>query len=344
MVQGVKFSICVIARNEAAVVERLASQLASQTLFTTPNRFQIVVVANGCTDDTASAADTAFRAAFKRHAKTALLIHETPLGGKARSWNLAVHELLDAEADIAIFVDADIELVDDRVLEEMAAQLASAPALVAVSGQPVKDIAKKPRKSLVDRFSLIVSEQSVTSHAINGSLYAARMAELRKIWLPVPTPGEDGLLSAMIHTDGFSRLPNHGLVAQVPRPTHYFEAHSISGFFRHETRMTVGTIINGWICEYLWGGVHSEHVGEFIRERNERDPQWVARLIESRVAGKYWVLPPRMLTWRFHNLRGVGLGALLVRLPFSVAASLLGLWPGLRANRILKRQHAADYW
>jgi glycosyltransferase involved in cell wall biosynthesis len=344
MVQDLKLSICVIARNERDVIGRLAAQLANQTLFASPNRFEVVVVANGCTDDTASVAGTAFRAAFKRHPTTKLLIHDTPLGGKARSWNLAVHELLDAASDIAIFVDADIELVDDRVLEEVVTQLVETPSLLAVSGQPVKDIAKKSRKSLVDRFSLIVSEHSVTSHAINGSLYAARMAELRKIWLPIPTPGEDGLLSAMIHTDGFSRLPNIGLIAQVPRPTHYFEAHSITGFFRHETRMTVGTIINGWICEFLWSGVHSEHVGQFIRDQNERDPQWVGRLVESRVAGKNLVLPPRLLTWRLHNLRGVSFGSLLVRLPFSVAASLLGLWPGLRANRILKRQNAADYW
>lgn len=343
MLQGLKISICVIARNEGEVVGRLARQLADQTLLASPNRFELVVVANGCTDDTASAADKAFAAAFNQHGAT-LLVHETPVGGKARSWNLAVHELLDANGDIAIFVDADIELADDRVLEEMVAQLVGNLSLVAVSGQPMKDIARKTRKSLVDRFSLIISGQSVTSHAINGSLYAARLAELRKIWLPVPTPGEDGLLSAMIHTDGFSRLPNHQLIAQVPRPTHYFEAHSVTGFFRHETRMTVGTIINGWICEYLWSGAHSQHVGQFVRERNEREPQWVGHLVESHIAGKTWVLPPRMLTWRLHNLRGVGLGPLLARLPFSVAASLLGMWPGLRANRILKRQNAADYW
>src|SRR3546814_6210239 len=91
----------------------------------------------------------------------------------------------------------------DAVLAELLERLTTDPELLAVSGHPVKDILKKPRKTPIDRFSLIISRQSPTPHAINGSLYAARMSELRRIWLPVPTPGEDGLLSAMIHTDGF---------------------------------------------------------------------------------------------------------------------------------------------
>lgn len=338
-----KIAICVIARNEEKTIGALVSQLAAQTLLSKPHTFQILVVANACSDGTVAAARAAMTKSFAGH-PAHMLVHDTPLGGKARSWNLAVHELIAADADIALFVDADIEFIDEMVLEDLVRPLTTDAALLAVSGHPVKDILKKRRKSLIDRFSLIVSRQSPTPHAINGSLYAARMRELCKVWLPVPTPGEDGLLTAMIHTDGFSRPALHGVITQIERPTHYFEAHSVGGFFRHERRMTVGTVINGWICEFLWAAAYKENAGVVICDRNESDPEWVSRLVESRVQGRRWVLPPRMLTWRLFNLRGVGIGRALARFPFSLAATLLNILPAVQANSTLKRKNSASFW
>src|SRR3546814_10811001 len=57
--------------------------------------------------------------------------------------------------------------------------------------------------------------------------------------------------------------------------SHYFEAHSIWGYFRHETRMIVGTVVNGWLCEFLWAGGYKENASPLIRDRNEGDPGWV---------------------------------------------------------------------
>lgn len=338
-----KIAICVIARNEEKTIGALVSQLAAQSLLSKPHAFQILVVANACSDGTVAAARAALIESLAGHPAD-ILVHDTPLGGKARSWNLAVHHLIAADADFALFVDADIEFFDERVLEDLLRPFATGDGLLAVSGHPVKDILKKRRKSLIDRFSLIVSRQSPTPHAINGSLYAARMTELSKIWLPVPTPGEDGLLTAMIHTDGFSRPAVQNAIIQIERPTHYFEAHSVPGFFRHERRMTVGTVINGWICEYLWAGNYAENAGVAIRDRNEKDPEWVSGLVESRVDGRCWVLPPRMLSWRLFNLRGVGVARALARLPFSLTATLLNILPAIQANRTLKRKNSANFW
>lgn len=338
-----RIGICIIARNEAARIGGLVQQLAAQTLFTSGRSIDLLVVSNASDDGTAAAADAALAAAFAdRPVRTH--VHDTPLGGKARTWNLAVHELLDPGLDIAIFLDADIELAGDDVLAALLSRLAGDPALRAVSGYPVKDIARKRRKSLVDRFSLGVSNQTPAPHAINGSLYAARMAELLKIWLPVPTPGEDGVLSAMIHTDGFTHPPRLELIARMAAPTHYFEAHSVVGFFRHERRMTVGTAVNGWIFEHLWAGRHQRHVGALIRHWNAHDPQWIEHIVAGHVVGKRWALPPRMLSWRLHNLRGVGVGRAVLRAPFSLAATLLNLWPCIEANRMLRKGGAAGYW
>ncbi|RYD45380.1 MAG: glycosyltransferase [Sphingomonadales bacterium] len=339
----VKIAICVIAKNEEGTISALVSQLARQTLLSQPYRFQILVVANACSDATAAVARAALLRAFADRPAD-ILVHETPIGGKARSWNLAVHELVAEDAEIILFLDSDIEFIDDLVLERLIGTLRADAALLAVSGHPVKNILKKRRKTLIDRFSLIISRHALTPHAINGSLYAARMEPLRKTWLPVPTPGEDGLLTAMIHTDGFSRPALHSVITQIARPTHYFEAHSVSGFFRHERRMTVGTVINGWICEFMWAANYKENAGPFIRDRNEKDPEWIGRLIESRVAGRRWALPPRMLTWRLHSLRGIGVMRAVERAPFSLAATLLGIWPAIQANRTLRRKDSAHFW
>lgn len=340
---GHRVAICIIARNEADAIGGLIDQLAAQSLVAGEAVSRILVVSNGSSDATAARATSALARAFADGGPI-WSVHDTPVGGKARSWNLAVHELLGSDLDIAIFLDADIELAGTRVLTELVSRLAGDPALLAMSGFPLKHIARKKHKSLVDLFSLRVSSQTPAPHVINGSLYAARMSELRKIWLPVPTPGEDGALSAMIHTSGFTHAPRFETIARMPHPTHYFEAHSIAGFFVHEQRMTLGTTINGWIFEHLWAGEHSTHVGECIRAWNEDDPDWIDRIIAREVAGKWWALPPRMLSWRLHNLRGVGLRKAVTRVPFSLAATLLNLGPCFVANRLIKRRGAAGHW
>lgn len=338
-----RIAICVIARNEGDTIGLLLHQLAVQTLLSRGHTGDLLIVSNGSNDGTAAIAESAAAKAFENSA-VRWTIHDTPEGGKARSWNLAVHELLDPACDIVIFLDADIQFRHENVLSELAARLLGDSQLIAVSGFPVKDIAKKARKTAIDWFSLKVSSQTPAPHAINGSLYAARMRELRKIWLPVPTPGEDGVLSAMIHTNGFTEPARLERIARMPEPTHYFEAHSVAGFFRHERRMTLGTTINGWIFEHLWAGKHERHVGAYIQQLNLNDPEWIDRLVAANVRGKVWALPSRMLTWRLHNLRGVGIGKALARAPFSIGATLLNIWPSVEANRLLKKRGAARYW
>src|SRR3546814_19527807 len=100
--------------------------------------------------------------------------------------------------------------------------------------------------------------------------------------------------------------------------------------------MTLGTTINGWIFEHLWAGGYRRHVGPLIRHWNEHDPSWIDRIVAANVAGKRWALPSRMLSWRLHNLKGIGWRKALVRAPFSVAATILNLWPCPQATRLNK--------
>lgn len=336
-------SLCIIAKDESATIAHLIQSVAEQTLLQHSFDFEFIVICNGCTDNTADVARNALENAFEG-SSVKFRVHDTHEAGKARSWNLAVHQILDPTATTVIFMDADIQIADADVLAELVAKLAEDKDVAAVSGWPVKDIALKSRKTLIDRFSLKISSQTPAPHSVNGSLYAARVSELKNIWLPVPTPGEDGFLSAMIHTDGFSQPARAERIQRADRPTHYFEAHSISGFFRHERRMTIGTTINGWICEKMWAGDYSSPAGPVIREWNENDPSWVGKLVSGKVAGRFWALPPRLLTWRLYNLRGVGFAKALSRAPFSILATMLNVWPCIQANRALKSQGSAHIW
>src|SRR3546814_2844578 len=99
------------------------AQLGAQTLLAQKHQFQLVDGANAGTDTTAITAHNAAQAQFSGR-PVDRLVHETPLAGKARSWNLAVHELIDPDAEIGLFLDADIEFIDDRS-EEHTSELQS---------------------------------------------------------------------------------------------------------------------------------------------------------------------------------------------------------------------------
>ncbi|MGB5076831.1 MAG: glycosyltransferase, partial [Sphingorhabdus sp.] len=177
-------SLCIIAMNEANSIGKLISSISAQSIFAQPYDFEIVVVSNGCTDNTATVAQTALEEAFG-DSKVAFRVHDTPEGGKARSWNLAVHDILNPNAETIVFMDADIEIIDHEVIDDIVSTLSSSFNLSAVSGWPVKDIALKARKSVADYISLKISSQTPAPHSLNGSLYAGRAGDLRKIWLPV---------------------------------------------------------------------------------------------------------------------------------------------------------------
>lgn len=336
-------SLCVIAKNEANSIAQLVESVAEQSVFVGQHEFEFVVISNGCTDDTAIVAERALERAF-RDTNVRYNVYDTPEAGKAKSWNLAVHKVLDPAADVFVFMDADIQIKDTEVIALLLSKLSADPDTVAVSGWPVKDAALKKRKSMLDHISLTISSQTIPPHAVNGSLYVGRADELRRIWLPVPTPGEDGFLSAMIHTQGFLEKPQPNRIQRADRPTHYYETHTVAGYLRHERRITIATAINGWIFEKLWAQNTTTHAGDLIQTWNDEDPLWVSRLVSGKVSKKTWALPARLLTWRLGNLRGVGPKTFWIRAPLSITATILNIWPTIQANKVIKRNGAANIW
>jgi glycosyltransferase involved in cell wall biosynthesis len=335
-----QLAVCILAKDEERTIGPALSQIARQSVLRSSHAIEVHVVVNGSTDATAQSAE-----ALKEDVRAAgatLVVHDLEQAGKSRAWNKTVHELLGDHIDTALFMDADIELISEEVFEQLLETLGNRPAAKVCSGYPVKDLSRKTRKSPLDFFSLTVSRQSRHSAAINGSLYGARMSALREIWLPNETPGEDGFLNAMVTTGGFTHQPDPDSVVTVHAPTHFFKAHDVADFFRHERRMIVGTVINCWIFEHLWELKSHEPVGPIIRSWNSDQPRWVDQLIRRRIGRRKWLVPNEILFGRLG--RRSSLARWLAYLPLGLAATLLTLPPALMANRKLKGMDAASTW
>lgn len=115
-----QLSVVVPAWNEAAVITRCLHGLIQDA---SPGELEVVVVCNGCTDDTATLA-----ARFGPPVR----VLETPVGSKAHALNLG-----NAAATFfpRVYVDADVEL-DTAALRALAAPLKSGSAMaVAPAGR-----------------------------------------------------------------------------------------------------------------------------------------------------------------------------------------------------------------
>jgi len=338
-----RLTVAIIARNEAANIGRTIASLAGQDLLGMSGiSTDLIVLANGCTDDTIGVARQAVDRWLEGRLRHAVLV-DTPVGGKSRAWNRVVHELAAPDTDLFLFLDADIELSGPRVCRELVEQLLHDGHAVACTGRPLKRIARKQRKSLAEKMSLEVSEANRVDRAINGSLYCAYASALAPIWLPEPTPGEDGFLNAMIQTRGFSAPADRNLVTQLDEVTHYYEPAPLNRILAHEQRMVVGTAVNIWLFEYLMDLRSSEPLGPLIGRRNAEEPGWVGKVVRQRTGSRAWVVPRSLLFWRLPAVDVRRPVTSLRRVPVGLAATAFSLVVALFANGRLKQEGAAGY-
>jgi glycosyltransferase involved in cell wall biosynthesis len=336
-------AICILAKNEEKSIGACLRQLAAQSIVRADDDvIDILVVANGCSDDTVGVARS--HEALFEGSRTTIHVHDLPQGGKSRAWNRTVHDFARDDVEAFVFVDSDVTLKDDDVLASLLLGLRTGPDLAAFGGFPVKDAVTKSRKTLFDRFSLFVSSRTRHLDVINGSLYAARASALRDVWLPNQIPGEDGFLNAMVCTRGFSRPADPGLVATASQPTHFFHSHRALEFVSHERRMIVGTMLNRWLFEYFWSLKLERPAGEVIREWNEKDPMWVDKFVSERAAKSPWLIPSAILFSRFRRHPDRPYWKYAASLPIAVLATLSTLPPAILANRRLKNAGAAATW
>ncbi|HTQ44037.1 MAG TPA: glycosyltransferase [Polyangiaceae bacterium] len=124
-------SICVPAHNEAANIRRLLMALLEQRT-RLARIVEIVVVASGCTDDTAEVAREIGRGRPGMHVHV-----QERREGKVAAIN-AYLKVRDPRADVTVICSADLDLAPD-VVERLACHLRDHPDVGMVGGRPVPD-------------------------------------------------------------------------------------------------------------------------------------------------------------------------------------------------------------
>lgn len=245
----------VFACNEAGGIAAMVAQLAAQSDLDGID-LRILVLANGCRDETAA-----------RAAAAGAEVADLPLGGKSRTWNRFVHDLSRSEADLLIFCDADIELPEPDTLARLIRGIAARPDLWVLNSQPVKDTSIRGAKTLVERLALKASGGLDNwKTAICGQLYVMPAARARSFQLPIGLPVEDGFLRAMVLTDNLlhdedlSRIDGQDGVWHI-----YGSETSLAGLVRHQERIVIGSAINATLFAHLRKFQPADRGAEFSR-------------------------------------------------------------------------------
>lgn len=355
-------SIGILAYNEEKYIRQTLLSLFQQSVFHEPQKnpgvtkWDIVIVPNGCQDNTASMAQTTLDKLVREvetNADITYQVTELPEAGKANAWNVAVHELTDKKSSMIIMIDADIIFNHpDTIYNAIVGLQQDQHACVSV-GSPLKSFIEKEKKSFIEKISINYSRQKQACQAIEknpgiaGSFYCARSGVLRGVWMPPGLSGEDGFLRAMVCTDFFRTEPDHRKIIRVPNASHYYEGlTSIREIFKHELRMVIGTSMNCYFCwDFLLFATdpNGPGAGALIKSRLELDPDWYKRYIENCIKNRgLWVLPRGMLTSRFSLLKNKKIKFPLQLIVFP--ALFLLYFPILLIANYKLKKGAIGYW
>ena len=353
----ITISIGVLAYNESALISRTLCSLLQQSLFADDeSRFEleIVIVPNGCTDNTASVAHATLQTLIEpsNNPYVSWKVCELAQAGKSNAWNTYVHQLCSAKAKYLFLMDADIEFLEQDTLLSMIDLLERTPDAWVSVDRPIKDVALKTNKTLMERLSILVSGLSGGKANekgpawLCGQLYCARAEVLKKLWLPTHLPTQDAFLYTMIVTNGLLTEKETHRILLAKSASHRFEAYTqLARLLRHEKWLILGSAVNDLIYNnFLVEGIPPEGAGFLIKKRNEEDPDWLSKHVQAVVAERRWLIPPFILLRRLNSLRYQSPLKFILLLPLAVTAFLVDAFLAFQANLELHRGSNLGYW
>lgn len=354
---AIAISVSIFAYNESDLISKTLHSLLQQSLFSTDEsqfEIEIIVVPNGCTDDTASVARTTLQTLIEPsdYPHVTWKICELAQAGKSNAWNTSVHQLCMAEAKYLFLMDADIEFLEKDTLISMINVLEKTPEAWVAVDQPIKDVALKTNKTLMEHFSVLISGLSggkATEEGpawLCGQLYCGRAEVLQRLWLPTRLPTQDAFLYTMIVTDGLRSEKDPCRVIRAKSASHSFEAYTqLARLLRHEKWLILGSAVNELIySDLLAEGIPAEGAGSLIKRRNEEDPNWLSKHVQAVGIDKNWLIPSFILLRRFKGLRYQNPINAVSLLPLAVIAFSVDAFLSFQANFELRQGSKLGYW
>jgi glycosyltransferase involved in cell wall biosynthesis len=351
-------AIGIIAWNEEAAISAMLESLFAQTFFAElaakGMRCEIICVANGCTDRTASVATEIFDKHSREHpwhkAFSARVV-EVQKRGKINAWNLFVHELSAREAKFLFLADGDIILNEPQTLWSMYCALEENSSAIVSTDTPIKDIALKSRRSVAERISLAASRMTQSATAqLTGQLYCIKTSVARNIYLPADLVAcEDGFIKALTCTDFLTHEIRSRHIVVAPHASHIFQAYvSLRDILNNQKRQMIGQTIVHLLVDRELQRLPLEqklNLAETLRAREAADGNWLKILIAEhmRRTRHCWQLFPNLVSSRFQRLRGLRGMKRLTHLPVAFAGLAVSLLAARRAHRALRTGYI-NYW
>ena len=229
-----RVDIGVFAHDEADGIAAMMAGVLAQDLLQDPAfSVRVLVLANGCSDDTVARAQA-----------PGVEVADLSEGGKSRTWNRFVHDLARSDAGVLVFADADIEFCDTGALRRLVQAMGTH---WVINSQPVKDIVARPEGLSCMDMIIAAAGGGLDDWrtAICGQLYAMPAQVARRFHLPVGLPVEDGFLRAMVLTDALTGPEDFSRIGGADGVFHiYASERSVGALIRHQTRIVIGSAVN----------------------------------------------------------------------------------------------------
>ena len=350
-----KLSIGILAHNESDSIAVLLNSLSQQSLFTCINSnhsIEVIIVPNGCTDDTAAIAHKTLEE-LNSNVNIAPLtgkVCEVEEAGKSNAWNLFIHQFSALDTDFFFLMDADIQLYGKNTLENMLDVLIKNPEYWIALDQPIKDVELKQNKNILEKLSVAVSKSSNEGQLyICGQLYCGRAAAIKNIWMPAGLPVEDGFLTKMIINENFTiKNPTFAKrIVRVNEASHIFSAYTNPWeLINHEVRLVVGIVINQSLAHYLRERCSNAlTAGTLIAQMNQENHFWLNDFMKHTLGKKGgWIIPLSLVFRRYLSLQTYSVYKALFRIPIATLAFIVDLSVFIRANNKLRHETITNIW
>lgn len=317
-------SVGIFAHNEAENILAILKNLNAQNIFTNSEfNVKVYLLANGCTDRTVPIA-TEF--SLNKQNSYELNVIDLKRGGKSRTWNFFVHDVVKDDSDYIMFMDADIILDNSSTLNSLAAFMEQRADIIGSSSLPRKNTPTDAKPTLVQK--MIAAGGGTSGHdlrtAICGQLYVLRAATAKNLYLPSDLPVEDGFVRHAIITSNFSEVINESLIDQCADVSHLYESEkTVAALIRHQVRIVIGSAINAALFGMLIDLRKKSGpaaVSKILKLASTED-KWLGTFLKSTLPSpKYGWVP---LPWLYSRTR-----AFILRGPYNakrIFVALLGL-------------------